>query len=79
MTDDKIHLNSIMIDVSCFFAIFRLLLVKLSNKLSELREMTSYWPHENGAILLFSCLIIVASLSFVCTCMKIATQRPNMA
>ena len=77
MINDKIQGNTVM--NSDFLAIFRLLLVKLCIQLSDLREMTSHGENKNEAVLLFSRLLIVASLSIVCTCMKMVTQRPHVA
>ena len=46
---------------------------------SALREMTSHRANENEAVQLFFRNLIVASLSIVCTCTKMAAQRPNLA
>ena len=49
------------------YAIFRIRLVKLRIKLSDLSEMTSYHVNENEAVLLFSRFFTV------CTFKKMAT------
>ena len=56
-----------------------LLPMKLGIQLSDLRDMTLYHANESEAFLLFSRLVIVASLSIVCTYKKIVTQSPNVA
>ena len=66
--------------ISYFFNYFSHSLRKLTySNLGDLSEMTSYRSNEYETVLLFSHLLIVASLFIVSSCKKMATQRPDRA
>ena len=79
MTDDEIQDDNVMNGISYFVTIFCILLVKSLIQLCNLRDMMSYRPNGNEAVLLVSRLLIVVCHFIVCTCKKMATKRPNVA
>ena len=77
--DDKIQNNTVINGESYFFSLFFPSPYEITNsvKRSAWNEAISHC--ENKSVPLFSCLLIVASPSIVCTCMKKTTKRRNVA
>ena len=77
ISDDEIQDDIAMNGISYFSGYFSPSLCELRIQISNLSVVTSYRSNENQIVVLFFRLSIVASLFIVCSCKKMATQRPD--